>query len=300
MKAKIASAQYPISKHQSLVAWRNHTENWVKKAIDSNADLLVFPEYGSMELVSLLSEEIQLDIHLQIAEMQGLISEFKSTFSDLAIKYNTIIIAPSFPVLESEKYYNRAFVFGPKGLVGYQDKFFMTRFENEEWRISSAPKKLTVFETHWGSFGIQICYDSEFHLGTHQLANNGIDLLLVPSCTETIRGATRVHVGTRARAMEQQIYAVVAQTVGNADWSPAVDINYGYSGFYSTPDKNFPEEGIIGLGIPQEEKWFFEELDFNLIKTVREDGQVFNYKDHSQLISDYKHEEIFVEYIKID
>lgn len=298
MKAKIAAAQYPISKHTDLNSWKKHTENWVLKAVEKGAELLVFPEYGSMELVSILSIDAQQDLHLQIEEMQQFLDEFKETYRNLAIQNNVIIVAPSFPVKMGENYFNRAFVFSSKG-EGYQDKFFMTRFENEEWGIHSAPKQLTVFESEWGSFGIQICYDSEFALGTQHLANNGIDLLLVPSCTETIRGATRVHVGTRARAMEQQVYAVVAQTVGNAEWSPAVDINYGYTGFYSTPDKNFPEEGIIGLGTPQAEEWQIEELDFDLIQTVREDGQVFNFKDHQGLAIEYKNEEVTIKRVQI-
>lgn len=294
MTIKVASAQYPIAPHETLNDWKNYTEKWVKSAVDQQADMLVFPEYGSMELVSVLPTAVQQDLHLQIAEMQQLLAFFRETFTTLAQKYNAIIIAPSFPVKVGEQYFNRVYVYSQKGEVGYQDKLFMTRFENEEWGIHSAPKQLTVFETTWGKFGIQICYDSEFALGTHHLAENGIDLLLVPSCTETIRGAARVHVGTRARAMEQQVYAVVAQTVGNAEWSPAVDINYGYTGFYSTPDKQLPEEGIIATGIPQAEEWQIVELDLDLIKLVRENGQVLNFKDHQPLLTTFKNEQITI------
>jgi len=166
-------------------------------------------------------------------------------------------------VLENTKIFNRAFVFSPKGLVGFQDKFFMTRFENEEWGIDAAePKQLTLFEADWGSFGIQICYDVEFTLGSQLLVQAGASLILAPSCTETIRGATRVHVGARARALENQAFTIVSQTVGNAVWSPAVDINYGFAGFYTTPDKEMPEEGIISTKQPQKIGWLIETLDF--------------------------------------
>lgn len=292
MTIKVASAQYPIARHVTLNDWEKYTEKWVKSAVDQQANVLVFPEYGSMELVSVLPVEVQQNLHQQIAEMQQLLTGFRETFKTLALKYNVIIVAPSFPVKVEEHYFNRAYVYSPKGEAGYQDKLFMTRFENEEWGIHSAPKQLSVFEAEWGKFGIQICYDSEFALGTHYLAENGIDLLLVPSCTETIRGAARVHVGARARAMEQQVYAVVAQTVGNAEWSPAVDINYGYTGFYSTPDKQLPEEGVIATGIPQAEEWQVTELNFDLIKHVREDGQVLNYKDHRPLMTAFKQEDV--------
>jgi predicted amidohydrolase len=232
--------------------------------------------------------------------MQDWLQDFIETYKKLAQSFKTIIVAPSFPVKINDKYFNRAYVFTSKGMAGYQDKFFMTRFENEEWGIHAAPKKLTVFETKHCTFGIQICYDSEFGTGTHHLAQNGVDVLLTPSCTETVRGAARVHTGARARAMEQQLYVVVSQTVGNALWSPAVDINYGYAGFYSTPDKNFPENGILASGQPQAESWLIAELNMDLIPKVRNDGQVLNYKDHLRLSQNFLDEKIEIDKVVID
>ncbi|MFN8344570.1 MAG: carbon-nitrogen hydrolase family protein [Spirosomataceae bacterium] len=292
MKIRIAAAQYPITEHKSFNDWRQHTEKWIAEATRQKADLLLFPEYGSMELVSIFSEEIRQNIRRQVNELDRLKNDFCDTFAALAHQYQTIIVAPSLPVIENEQHHNRAFLFSPKGLAGYQDKFFMTRFEDEEWGIQTAPTILTLFEAPWGNFGIQICYDVEFGLGSQLLSSAGASLLLAPSCTETIRGATRVHVGARARALENQAYTVVSQTVGHAPWSPAVDINYGYAGFYCTPDKNLPEEGIIATMPPQQEGWLIETLDFDKIDTVRKDGQVFNFKDHQRLQVGFVHEKI--------
>lgn len=288
----IASANYPITEHRTFETWRDHTESWVKNAVDKQAQLLLFPEYGAMELVSIFSEEIRNDLRKQVIALDGLKADFCNAFAALAQKYQVIIVAPSIPVIENEKNVNRVYVFSEKGLVGYQDKFFMTRFENEEWGIQSGDKILTLFEADWGTFGIQICYDVEFTMGSHLLSANGATLILAPSCTETIRGATRVHIGARARAMENQLYSVVSQTVGNALWSPAVDINYGFAAFYSTPDKDMPEEGIIATFPPQKEGWLLQNLDFSKIETVRKTGQVFNFMDHQQLQIGFKGEEV--------
>jgi predicted amidohydrolase len=288
MNLKIAAAQYPIHFHKNFDDWKNHITIWVQKAINQKATLLVFPEYGSMELVSLMSAEIRADIRWQVRVLNTFKDNFCSVFIDLAKKYNITIVAPSFPVIDGSLIYNRAFVFSNKGLVGYQDKFFMTRFESEIWGIDSAPKTLTLFEGNWGSFGIQICYDIEFALGSTLLNSAGATLIVSPSCTETIRGATRVHIGARARALENQCYVVVSQTVGLAEWSPAVDINYGFATAYCTPDKNLPEEGIIATQKPQLEDWLITDLDFNKIKEVRADGQVFNYKDSQSLKTEIK------------
>ncbi|MCE6993027.1 carbon-nitrogen hydrolase family protein [Dyadobacter sp. CY323] len=296
MTVTVATAQYPITEHADFSAWKSHTELWVSDAVKNGAQLLLFPEYGSMELVSIFSQEIRSNIRQQILSLDAVKSEFCAVFEMLAKEYKCIIVAPTIPIVENGQNLNRAYVFSENGLVGYQDKFFMTRFENEEWGIQSAPKVLTVFEASWGKFGIQICYDVEFALGSQILCNAGASLVLAPSCTETIRGATRVHIGTRARALENQAYTVVSQTVGNAEWSPAVDINYGYAAFYSTPDKDMPDDGIISTMQPQNEGWLIQELDFSKIETVRHDGQVFNFRDHSRLANAFAGEEIEILY----
>lgn len=292
----VASAQYPITRHADFAAWKEHMENWVGDAAAKGAGLLLFPEYGAMELVSILAAEVQRDILLQVAAMDSFKESFCAVFVELALKYHVIIVAPSLPVVEDGKQLNRVFVFSPKGVVGYQDKFFMTRFENEEWGIASAPKVLTVFEASWGKFGIQICYDVEFGIGSQMLCHAGASLILAPSCTETIRGATRVHVGARARALENQAYTAVSQTIGNAEWSPAVDINYGYAAFYSTPDKDLPEEGIIATKPAQQEGWLIQELDFSQTEEVRRDGHVFNFNDQKKIRMDLFAEPISVQH----
>ena len=283
MNVRIASASYPITRHRSWADWVAHTEAWVTEAARQKAQLLVFPEYGSMELVSLLSETDRQDLQQQLQRLQAMKNAFLEVFERLARNRHVVIVAPSFPVLEEGKFLNRAFVFSPKGLAGWQDKFFMTRFEDESWGIQAGVPQLKVFEADWGAFGIQICYDVEFPLGAGILCAQGAGLILAPSCTETIRGATRVHVGARARALENQCFVAVAQTVGDAPWSPAVDVNYGYAAVYCTPDREMPEEGILARLHLQKYDWLLEDLDFSLLETVRTDGQVLNFKDQQEI-----------------
>lgn len=292
MKIKIASAQYPISFFENVNKWKKHIESWISDATKKGAEILVFPEYGSMELISILEIELRQNVQAQVYKLQSLLPDFMRTFEKLAIEYQTIIIAPSFPVAENVKIYNRSYVFGPKGLIGFQDKFFMTRFEDEIWGIDAGKKELAIFKSNKYAFGIQICYDIEFAIGGQKLNQAGVDFILVPSCTETIRGASRVHLGARARAMENQCYTIVSQTIGNAEWSPAVDINYGFAAIYSSPDENLPEEGIVAEGKSNEIRWLIEEIDLAKNAHIRQNGQVFNFKDHSKMALELKNESI--------
>ena len=282
MEVTIALAQYPITWHNSLEDWKNHTEKWISEACSQGAQMLTFPEYGSMELTSLFNKETRNDLKLQILKLQELLPFFLETFREFAQKYACVIIAPSFPVVLANKTVNRCFVF-TESTYSYQDKHFMTRFEDESWGISSSDGALHVFETPFGKFGIQICFDIEFPLGSHLLAEAGAEFILVPSCTETLKGATRVHIGARARAMEQQIYTGVTQTIRDAFWSPAVDINYGYTACYSSPDGDFDDEGILAKEKAQTSGWLIHSLDLSKNETIRKNGQVLNFKNIQRL-----------------
>lgn len=279
MKLTVASAQYPITHFKQFSEWISHTQSWVAKAVNEKAELILFPEYGSMELTSLLSSEEQKSLSFQLQGLQPFLVEFKKTFYDLAIKHQCLIVAPSFPILDGNNYVNRAFVFFPDGNILHQDKQIMTRFENEEWGISPGENLLNVFDYKGIKFGINICYDGEFPVFAQKQSLNGLQLLLHPSCTEGLAGMERVHVGARARALENQIYVAVSQTIGNAPWSIAVDINNGKAAFYSTCDYLFPNNGILKIGELNQPGWMIQELDFHFINEVRKNGQVFNYKD---------------------
>lgn len=283
MPVRVAAAQYPIAQHADLAAWQQYVAFWVDEAVSLEAQVVVFPEYGSLELTSLMPPHVQADVRAQVRALEEYREIFCDTYAELAIARGLVIVAPSLPVIVDGQMLNRAYVFGPKGLAGYQDKFFMTRFEDEEWGIVSAPKVLSLFEAEWGSFGVQTCYDIEFPLGSQLLCAQGADLILVPSCTETIRGCTRVHVGARARALENQAFVAVSQTVGEALWNPAVDLNHGIAAIYCPPDKDLPEEGIVAIHPQQYPGWLCQSLDFALTRAVRADGQVFNHKDLQRL-----------------
>ena len=166
----------------------------------------------------------------------------------LAVDHQVVLLAGSFPLqVEDGRFVNRAWLFTPSGGCGYQDKQIMTRFEREHWGIAPGePHK--VFRTSLGCIGIAICYDSEFPLLVRQQVEQGVELLLVPSCTDAAAGYHRVRVAAAARALESQCYVLLSPLVGTLDWSPAVDVNVGAAGVYGPPDRGFPDDGIVAAG----------------------------------------------------
>ncbi|MCP4866596.1 MAG: carbon-nitrogen hydrolase family protein [Alteromonas sp.] len=276
---KLASAQYDIGFFELWDEFATKLDDWVSRAARQGARLLVFPEYGSMELASLFGEAVYSDLTQQLHAMQSLLPRWVALHKTLAAQYNVHILASSFPtVQEDDRFVNRANLFGPEGLLGYQDKLIMTRFENEQWHISPG-NEIKVIDTTLGRIGIHICYDSEFPLiANHQVAA-GADLLLVPSCTDTQAGFHRVRIGCQARALENQCYVVQSPTVGDASWSPAVDANTGRASIYCSVDYGFPAKGILVEGENSDPAWVYATVDLGEIARIRNEGQVFNYRD---------------------
>jgi len=279
MNVKIASAQYDISFLENWQDYQRKIENWVSAAAKHDAKILLFPEYGSMELASLFGKDVYTSLDKQLASMQSVLADYLALYQGLAQQYQCYIQAGTFPVsIEPGVYRNRAYLFMPDGRVDYQDKIMMTRFENEQWLIQGGTE-LKCFDTVYGRIAINVCYDSEFPLLARKQVEMGCVLILVPSCTDTLAGYHRVRIGCQARALENQCYVVQSPTVGHAPWSEAVDVNVGAAAIYTPVDRGFPDNGILAIGELNAVQWVVAELSLIDCATVREQGQVFNYRD---------------------
>lgn len=279
MTVKIASAQYNISFLASWQEYQQKIERWVAEAAQRDARILLFPEYASMELASLFGQDVYSSLSKQLAAMQSVHDDYFGLFKALAMQHHCIIQSGSFPVeIEPDVYRNRAYLFMPDGKVDYQDKLMMTRFENEQWFIKGG-KELKCFDTEYGKIAINICYDSEFPLLARKQVEMGANLILVPSCTDTLAGYHRVKIGCQARALENQCYVVQSCLVGHAEWSEAVDVNVGAAAIYTPVDRGFPDNGVLVAGELNAVQWVIGEVSPASCAIVRGQGQVFNYRD---------------------
>jgi predicted amidohydrolase len=244
---KIAAAAYPIEWHDRWNDYVGKLRLWVRTAAEREAELLVFPEYGAMELASLAGEEVAADLGRSLDAVAERMGEVDDLHASLAREFRVHICAASAPVrLDDGRAVNRARLFGPDGSHGHQDKLVLTPSDRG---FGIAPGLgCRVFDTSLGRIGILICYDAEFPLLARTMVEAGAEILLVPSSTETVRGYNRVRIGAQARALENQCVVVQSPTVGEAPWSPAVDVNRGAAGVYGPPDLGFPDDGVLALG----------------------------------------------------
>ena len=204
-KIKIAAAQYPLDELKDLAAYEAKITRWVEEAVSAGAGLLVFPEYGSMELASIGGNAS--DVQASFDVVSGLVPELDRVHAQLAAKHGVTIVAGSGPQHKAGCTMNVAHIFGPTGIRGHYDKIMPTPWEREPWNIASG-KTLTVFDVGTARIGLLICYDIEFPLLSRALAEAGAEIILAPSNTETEWGYWRVRTGAVARALENQVYTV--------------------------------------------------------------------------------------------
>ncbi|MFI5014795.1 MAG: carbon-nitrogen hydrolase family protein [Hyphomicrobiales bacterium] len=274
----IALAQYPLDWFDGFAAYEAKLERWVEEAVRQGAELLVFPEYAGLELASLAGHAAAGDLRRSIDAVSGMLPEADALHARLARRHGVFILAGSAPERQDDDAVrNVARFFAPAGGSGRQEKIMMTRFEREQWGVRGG-RDLAVFDIGAARIGVAICYDIEFPLIARALTEAGAEVILAPSCTDTVHGYWRVRLGAQARALESQCIVVQAPLVGSVDWSPAVDVNRGAAGVFGPPDLGFPEDGVIVQGEMDKACWVQARLDLDAMARVRAEGQVLNHR----------------------
>lgn len=269
---KIAAAAYPIDWHNRWNDYVGKLRVWVRTAAEQGAELLVFPEYGGLELVSLAGEDNARDLARSIDAVTARIKDVDELHGSLAREFKVHICAASGPVKrEDGQPVNRARLFAPDGSSGQQDKLIPTRFEREAWGIVPG-ERVRVFDTALGRIGILIGYDALFPLLARAMVEAGAEILLVPSASDAPRGYWRQRQAALARAIEGQCVVVLAATVGAADWLPPAAKNVGGAAILGPADLGFPEDGVIATGKMDAAGWVHGEIGLEAVREARADG----------------------------
>ncbi|MCZ7927803.1 carbon-nitrogen hydrolase family protein [Agrobacterium pusense] len=280
---RLAASQYAIELIETWEAYTAHLSAVVREAKSEGAELLLLPEYSAMTLTGQLPPDIRSDLHRSIEEIQPMIPSWVELCEELARQHQILFQPGSAPVKDPDgKFRNRAWLFGPDGLIGYQDKQIMTRFEREQWNIHAGVEGLKAFDTPIGRLGILICYDNEFPMLGRRLAELGVELVLAPSCTDTLAGAYRVRIGAQARALENQYAVLSSPTAGEAPWSPAVDENRGRAALYVPSDYGMPASGIVAESESDavtQSSLLIADIDLAAVARLRTEGQVATRRD---------------------
>ena len=276
---KVAVAKYPIDAPRSFAEFAEKQSRLLAEAARARAEIVVLPEYLSLELAASFDATGSGSLPASLRAIQEYRGLWLELFSGLARAHRLHLVAGSFLLAQGARYRNRSDWFTPDGQHGWQDKLQLTGFEKATGVIEPGDA-LTVFDAGQCRAGIAVCYDSEFPLPVRAQYEAGARLLLVPSCTDTAAGATRVRVGCLARALENRVFVAQSVTAGEAAWSPALDVNTGEASIYAPMDVGLPADGLLAQ-TNGEQVWAVADLDFAALEASREQAQVANDRDWS-------------------
>ncbi len=271
-KVRVAAVQYKVRRIRDFQEFAEQIEYFVETAFDYRADFVLFPEFNTVQL---LSQETMRNLPALegIAKLADLTDDVLGLYKRLAKTYGVHIVGGSHPMRQDGKLINTCPLVLPDGRVMLQPKLHITPSEKRYWGIEGG-NQLSVFPTAKAKVGILICYDSEFPEAARYLADQGVEILFVPYCTDDRQGYCRVRYCCQARAIENQIYVATAGIVGNLPSVAAMDIHYGRAAVYSPADFEFARDGIQAEADSNVEMLLVSDLDINDLYRSRSAGSV--------------------------
>jgi predicted amidohydrolase/GNAT superfamily N-acetyltransferase len=270
-KVRIACVQYQVRKIESFADFANQVEYFVETAAHYQSDFVMFPELFTVQLLSFIEP---------LTSVQGirrLATEFTGPFielmSRLSRKHGLYIIGGSHPMEEDGELHNNCLIFDPEGRYISQPKLHITPSEKRFWGITGG-NELIVLPTPKAKIAVQICYDIEFPEASRYLADQGVEILFVPYCTDDRHGQLRVRYCAQARAIENQIFVATAGVIGNLPSVPAMDIHYGQAAVFTPSDFEFARDGIQAIADSNVETLLVTDIDTGDLYRSRSSGSV--------------------------
>lgn len=273
---RVALVQHMMRGVDDFAAFARQVEYFVQAARGYDADFVLFPEFTSLQLLSSAALRDQ-PATVAIGNLSYLTKEVFGLFSRLAQRHHLHIIGGSHPVPfiqdGQRRLHNVCPIAMPDGRVLMQPKLHITPSETEAWGLHGGAH-LAVIPTPKAKIGVLICYDSEFPEAARCLADQGVDIIFVPYCTDDRQGHLRVRWCCQARAVENQIYVAAAGLVGNLPGAAGLDVHYGRAAVFTPSDFTFARDGIQAEADPNVETLLVTDLDLSILHRVRERGSV--------------------------
>ncbi len=269
-KVRISCVQYQMRKVSSFEQFSKQVAYFVDIAADYQSDFVLLPELFTVQL---LSRTGTLSPQEGMRKLAAYTPRVRRLLSRLAVKFDITIIGGSHPVARDGLLYNISLICLPNGEVLEQPKLHITPNERKWWGISGG-NTLRVIDTPAAKIGVLICYDSEFPEASRYLADQGMEILFVPFCTDNRQGYLRVRHCCQARAVENQIFVALAGNVGNLPDVTNMDVQYGQAAVLTPSDFEFARDGIAAEADSNEETVLVCDLDLDELHAARHHGTV--------------------------
>ena len=180
-------------------------EYYIAEAAKQGADMAVLPE--------MFNCPYQNDNFPVYAEPEG--GACYMRMSEAASASHIYLVAGTMPETDAAGHvYNTCYVFGRSGelLVRYRKMhLFDINIEGGQHFMESetltAGDRIAVFDTEFGRFGLEICYDIRFPEIARLLVDAGAQMIIIPAAFNMTTGPAHWELLFRARALDNQVFA---------------------------------------------------------------------------------------------
>jgi predicted amidohydrolase/GNAT superfamily N-acetyltransferase len=272
---RVCAVQYQMRSIPDFKAFAQQCEYFIDVASDYKCDFILFPELFTNQMLSFIEAKRP---GMAVRKLADYTQQYLELMSDFSIKYNINIIGGSHLTLENEQLYNISYLFQRNGQVEKQYKLHITPNERRWWGVIPG-KDIRVFTTDRGRISIQICYDIEFPEVSRIAVGKGAEIVFVPFCTDERHAYLRVRYCAQSRCIENEVFVVIAGTVGNLPFAENMDIQYAQSGIFTPSDFVFSRDAIAAECTPNVETIVIHDLDLDLLRRQRMSGTTLNWQD---------------------
>ena len=221
----------------------------VQSSWDQGADVVVLPEFLWMGLP-------QWQEGLAVGAVYFWSEIWPRLQSHLSRPGKCAVLGTS-PCLVNGGLVNRAAILSD-GQTFVQDKQILTPWEKDFQRGDG----LLVWEFQGWRLAVLVCLDVEIPEHSVHLRREKVDLLLVPSATESLLGVERIGRCASARAVEIGCYVVVSHLVGTSK-AGLVDEQIGRLSCYTPSQRSFLEKSRADEGLLLENGWHERRFDLS-------------------------------------
>lgn len=276
-RVRAMAVQYRVRGISAFTEFADRVSYFVGVAGDYGCDFACFPEFMALELLSIGPR--RLDANEAMRTMAAHAAAIDRLMSGLAVRHRVNLIGGAFPrMLGDGSVRNLAGIYHRDGRIEQRSKIHATPSERAVWGVVGGDDA-DVIDSDCGPIGVAICYDSEFPELVRHLTDQGALLLFVPFCTDERQGYLRVRYSSAARCIENQVYAVLAGTVGHLPRVLNMDIQYAQSCILTPCDLPFARDGIAAEAAADSEVVVLADLDLAALLEARERGTVRNLAD---------------------
>jgi len=214
---KVAAIQMTSTKNKKINLEK--ARNFIQKAAEENAKVTVLPEMfnftGGIQEKKENAEKIPgptIDFLREIARNKGIY----------------ILCGSILEVAEEkeEKLYNTSVFLDEKGdIIAIYRKIHLFNVslpdgsKFEEGKLTAPGREIVLADTSICRFGLSICYDLRFPELYRRLAKKGARVIFAPSAFTLQTGKDHWETLVRARAIENQVYLIAANQIGDDTFS---------------------------------------------------------------------------------